>query len=283
MFARRYRPKSPLCEFVEDLWSYDGYVSAHARERILPSGTFELVFNLREDELRIYSPVTPAQYRRYSGAVISGPYAGYFGSDAAEEVSIMGVHFRPGGAFPFLGFPAGDLADRHVDLRDAWKGHASALHAQLADTASAEQRFRLLEQALLRRLQRPLQHHPAVATALAAFRRPAVPARTLQLAREVGLSERRFIDLFRAEVGTTPKVFSRVQRFQRVLAATQAVGSPDWAELAFSCAYFDQSHLIRDFRQFTGISPADYLRRLNALRSWAYTRSPIISRSRNSA
>lgn len=266
MLARRYRPKAPLSELVEDLWCYDGYIAAHDRERILPSGTFELVFNLREDELRIYGSATPG-LRRFSGAVISGPYAGYFGSDAAEEVSIMGVHFKAGGAFPFLGFPAGDLADRHIDLGDTWKGRAAALRAQLAETASAEQRFRLLEQALIRRLREPVHHHAAVATALRAFRQPALPARTRDLAREVGLSERRFIDVFRAEVGMTPKIFGRVQRFQRVLCAANTATLPDWAALALSCGYFDQSHLIRDFREFTGISPADYLRRLDALRA----------------
>jgi AraC-like DNA-binding protein len=267
MLAVRYQPSAFLSAFVEDFWLYDGYVSAHTRERILPCGTFELVFNLREDELRIYSSARPGQYRRFSGAVVSGPYAGYFGSDAVEEFSVMGVHFRPGGAFPFLGMPAGELADTHVDLAVLWKGRASSLRAELAETASAAGRFRLLEQALIRHLYRPLEHHPAVAAALHAFRQPAVPARTRELACAVNLSERRFIDVFRAEVGMTPKVFSRVQRFQRVLAAAHADMAPDWAELALACGYFDQSHLIRDFLLFSGVSPADYVRRLDALRS----------------
>jgi AraC-like DNA-binding protein len=266
MLVVRYRPSTAFCAFVEDFWLYDGYVSAHARERILPSGTFELVFNLREDELRIYSSARPGQYRRFSGAVVSGPYAGYFGSDAVEEISVMGVHFRPGGAFPFLGMPAGELADTHVDLAAIWKGHASSLRAELAETASAAERFRRLEQALIRHLYRPLEHHPAVAAALHAFRQPVAPARTGKLASAVNLSERRFIDVFRAEVGMTPKVFSRVQRFQRVLATANADTSTDWAELAFACGYFDQSHLIRDFLLFSGVSPADYVRRLDALR-----------------
>ena len=267
MLAVRYQPSVPLSAFVEDFWLYDGYVSAHARERILPCGTFELVFNLREDELRIYGSAPSGHCRRFSGAVVSGPYAGYFGSDAVEEISVMGVHFRPGGAFPFLGIPAGELADTHVDLAAVWKGSASSLRAQLAETASVAGRFRLLEQALIEHLFRPLAHHPAVAAALDAFRQPAVPARTGELASAVNLSERRFIDVFRAEVGMTPKVFSRVQRFQRVLAAAHADTSADWAELAFAYGYCDQSHLIRDFLQFSGVSPADYVRRLNALRS----------------
>jgi AraC-like DNA-binding protein len=267
MISCRREPHRGLSPFVADLWLYDGYVSAHARERILPSGTFELVLNLRENEIRIYDGAQPARCRRYSGAVISGPYASYFGSDAIEEVSIMGVHFRPGGAFPFLGFSAGDLASDHVNLAEIWKGHAEDLRAQLAEATSTAQRFRLLEQALIDHLQRPLQRHPAVATALAAHERCTASMRTRELARVVGLSERRFIDVFRAEVGTSPKLFDRIQRFQRVLAQTRVADVVDWAALAAACGYYDQSHLIRDFSQFTGITPTNFLARMKALRS----------------
>src|SRR5918998_6059331 len=115
-----YPPAPPLLDFVEDFWLYDGYTPPHSNERILPSGTLELVVNLREDELRIYDAVRPGRCRRFPGAVVSGAYGGFFVSDTAEEASIMGVHFRPGGAFPFLGLPAGELYEAHVDLETLW-------------------------------------------------------------------------------------------------------------------------------------------------------------------
>src|SRR5262245_55927140 len=267
MIARRYVPRPGLSEFVEDFWLYDGYVSAHDRERILPSGTFELVLNLRENELRIYDSVRPGDCRRLSGAVVSGPYAGYFGSDAVEEVALMGVHFRPGGAFAFLGFPAGHLANAHIDLAEVWQGDAENLRDQLAESASTANRFRLLEQRLIEHLQRPLVRHPAVATALVTHRQGSGSTRTRELARAVGLSERRFIDVFRAEVGMSPKTFDRVQRFQRVLARTRRSEVVDWGALAQSCGYYDQSHLIREFNAFAGISPTDFFERALRLRS----------------
>jgi AraC-like DNA-binding protein len=267
MIACRYRPHRALSDFVEDLWLYDGYVPAHARERILPSGTFELVLNLQENELRIYDSAKPGRVRRYSGAVISGPYAGYFGSDGAEEVSIMGVHFKPGGAFPFLRFAAGELADAHIDLAEIWKGDAENVRAQLVELAAPMDRLRLLEQKLMEHLTGPLEHHAAVATALHAHQHPHASTRTRDLARSVGLSERRFIDLFRSAVGMTPKLFDRVQRFQRALRQIATTGKHDWPALALTCGYCDQSHLIRDFRQFTGISPTDYVGRMQSLRA----------------
>jgi AraC-like DNA-binding protein len=68
--------------------------------------------------------------------------------------------------------------------------------------------------------------------------------------------------VFRAEVGMTPKLYSRVRRFQLALARARATPRADWARLAGECGYFDQSHLIHDFRQFCGLGPTDCLRHL---------------------
>jgi methylphosphotriester-DNA--protein-cysteine methyltransferase len=82
-----------------------------------------------------------------------------------------------------------------------------------------------------------------------------------QVATAVGLSHRRFVELFAREVGLTPKLYARLQRFHRVKQriATLA-GPPSWATFAIDCGYCDQSHMIRDFVEFSSMSPASYLR-----------------------
>jgi Domain of unknown function (DUF6597) len=141
MLLRAYQPGPPLSDFIENMWLYDGYSCLHARERIFPSGTFELVFNLRDDELRIYNETDSGGCSRYSGSLVSGPYDGFFVTDRAEEFSIMGVHFRPGGAFPFLGLSAYELADTHLDLVTIWGRRASEIRERLASAPSSWERF----------------------------------------------------------------------------------------------------------------------------------------------
>ena len=266
MLFRSYKPSPPLSDFIENFWLYQRYESPHFKERIFPSGTFELVFNLRDDELRIYKAAQPARCARFSGSIVSGPYSGFFVTDTAEEASVMGVHFKHGGAFPFLGLAADELADTHIGLEAIWGQGAGEIRERLSASAQPGRRFRLLEKSLLSRLLRPLEHHPAVSLALDGFRFDNAPAVVRRFARNAGLSDRRFIDVFRFEVGLRPKLFNRVQRFQRVLALTHRLPAPDWTQLALNCGYFDQSHLIRDFLAFSGFSPADYFRRLNDLR-----------------
>lgn len=266
MLFRSYIPSLPLRDFVSDFWLYDGYTPPHRRERILPSGTIELVINLREDELRIYGADLYEPCKRLSGALVSGAYGGFFGSDTVEEASIMGAHFRPGGAFPFLGLPAGELSDTHLDLETLWGRSAVELRERLCGAVTPAERFRLLEEALMARLSRPPEHHYAVSTALEFFAQMDARVTIQEMTRRIGLSQRRFIQVFASEVGMTPKVFSRVQRFHRALALARRDAAPDWARLAVDCGYFDQSHLIRDFLAFSGFSPADYLRHQSRLR-----------------
>jgi AraC-like DNA-binding protein len=79
------------------------------------------------------------------------------------------------------------------------------------------------------------------------------------VAKRVGLSQRRFIQVFTAQVGLTPKLFCRVLRFQHVREVVVQASTLNWAQLALSCGYYDQSHLIHDFQEFSGLRPTDYL------------------------
>jgi AraC-like DNA-binding protein len=257
MEYRSYHPGPPLDGFVENLWSLSD-APPHARERILPSGTLEMVINLHEDEFRIYDAAESRPPKRLRGAIISGAYRGPFVIDTEAHASVIGVHFAPGGARPFLGAAPGHLADAHLDLETLWPRQASELRERLCEAQSPARRFRILENALVAQLRHPLEHHGAVRAALEHIARPGVAV--ADVADRVGLSHRRLIELFTAEVGVPPKLFGRLQRFQRAVAYVQEAPSVDWAELAVRCGYYDQSHLIRDFGEFSGFSPADLLR-----------------------
>ena len=186
-------------------------------------------------------------------------------SDSAEERTILGVHFKPGGAAAILGWPAGEFRDAHVDLRAIWGPAAEGLRDRLCTLKEPTERFHLLEHALMQRLATHSGGHGAVAIALDVLKRTHGRAKTRDIAGAVGLSQRRLITLFRAEIGLTPKLFARIRRFQHALAQSRNTTSVDWAQLAIACGYSDQSHLIRDCVAFAGVSPADYRRRQDLL------------------
>jgi AraC-like DNA-binding protein len=251
-------PKPPLDQFIERFW-YSSEAPAHQKIRVAPTGTMELVFNLDDDDLGFYDVKQPEFCNGFSGAVFSGAHARPLFVETRKHV--MGVHFKPGGAFPFLGAPASEFADAHVDVAEIWGGTMQESREQLCTAQDPTQRFRVLEEALVDRLKNSVIVHRAVRAAVEILKRNAGEARTRDLAAQLGLSQRHFIRTFSDQVGLTPKQFGRVQRFQRALEMARSPTSPDWADISASCGYFDQSHFIHDFRMLSGFTPTEFHRR----------------------
>jgi AraC-like DNA-binding protein len=239
-----YRPRAPLGDFVELLWLAKREGLAHRRERLLPMGTMELVIDL-----------TDARQR----PVVCGAHSEPFEIETSQPATILGVHFKRGGAFPFLGVPAGELHNSHVPLDALWGKRTAELHERVLEAATAATRFQVLEQALLAQATRPLVRHRAVAFALAQFEAPTQVRTVSEVVDRIGLSQRRFIELFRDEVGLTPKLYRRVERFQRLLQRVHGAPGVDWAEVALECGYYDQAHFVNEFRTFSGLNPSTYL------------------------
>ena len=255
MLYSSYIPGPPLSQFVDRLWHYDGYRQPHDKERLLPDGSMGLVINLREDATRLYDRRNMGRCRTMPGAIVVGAQSEYFVLDTAEQAAVIGVHFKPGGAFPFFKLPAGELRDEHVALEALWGRDAADLRERVLAARTVDVKFRIVEHYLWKRLAKPLERHPAVGFALREFR----GARTVaEVSGEIGLSARHFIDVFTGEVGLTPKLYCRVQRFQKVLRRIGTGQRIEWAEVALECGYFDQAHFIHDFRAFSGINPTAY-------------------------
>jgi AraC-like DNA-binding protein len=253
-------PKPPLTNFVELLWFYDGYFPGPpSKERLMPTGSIELVINLKKDESRIYNRENLDKYTRLPGALLCGPHSSFFVIDTAQQASVIGVHFKPGGAFPFFKMPAGELHNLHVSLEDLWGHEAGWLRERLLEAPTPQEKFQVLEECLLDQAFKPLERHRAVDCALGLFRNIHTAPAITELADHIGISSRRFIQLFSNEVGLTPKLFSRVQRFQQVLQKIRNGADFSWADMAASCGYFDQAHFIHDFKEFSGINPTTYL------------------------
>jgi len=253
-----YIPRPPLSHFVDLLWHYDGYQQPHDKERLLPDGSMELVINLREDTTRMYDRRNIGQCQTFPGSILIGAQSEFFVIDTAEQAGVMGVHFKPGGAFPFFKLPAGELHNEYVALETLWGRDAKDLRERLLEAPTADAKFGVLEQYLWKRVAKPLERHPAVGFALREFQ-GATGARTVaDVSGQIGFSARHFIQVFADEVGMTPKLFCRVQRFQETVRRIGMGQRVDWAGMALDCGYFDQAHFIHDFRAFSGLSPSAY-------------------------
>jgi len=244
-FAHR-KPEGPLSGFVQLFWYWSGHPRPFVRERVLPMATVELVIRLESG--------------RTSDSGIAGPRSTPLIIERHATQQLLGIHFKAGGAFPFLGFPFGEIHNTWITLADLWgERRASQLLDRLNDAKTIGHKFALLERWLVWIAAQPLRHHDAIAFALGEFESAPGLRSSARVAEKVNLSQRRFIDIFRNEVGMAPKLFCRVQRFQEAIESIQHQQAVDWADLALSCGYTDQSHFIHEFREFSGLRPSEYL------------------------
>jgi AraC-like DNA-binding protein len=251
-------PRPPLSEFVNLLWLYEGYTQAHGKERVLPTGEMQIVINLQEDYTCVYDRDDTDRCQIFPGALFSGAHSQYQVISTAAQAFVMGVHVRPGGAFPFLRRPAGELRDTTVALDALWGRAAIDLRDQLLEAGTHVARFEILERALLGELARGFQRHGAVGFALCRFMAAPHIVNMASVTEQIGLSPKRFIQIFRAETGFTPKVFCRIRRFQQALDR-MGLENVEWSKVALDSGYFDQAHFNHDFRAFSGISPTAYM------------------------
>ena len=180
----------------------------------------------------------------------------------AAPLRTVAVRFRPGAAGMFLGVPLHVLTDLDVAVTEfSALGDVRRLADQLWQPGRDDAgRLRLIEQHLLARLPSIEPADALVGTALAALDRSGGALRIETLVAQLGVSRQHLAAQFRTHVGLPPKLYARIQRFRR---ATETLRQPapagvDWAQLALACGYFDQSHLIRDFREFADSTPENF-------------------------
>jgi len=215
-------PTAALRPWIECFWTVRNDGSS-SEQRILPDGCADLVFDLTEGSSEAVGTMTRP-------IVVPAQAGGEF----------LGVRFRPGRAAAFLRVPLAEITDARVPLRELWREDALPFTVQE------------LEAVLVKRLHP--DRDPRVDAAVDRIIRGA--ERVDAIAKDIGISRQHLARQFLHHVGVPPKTFARVMRFRRVLHSLD--GHADWADLAAANGYYDQSHLIADFRELAGATPGAF-------------------------
>jgi AraC-like DNA-binding protein len=190
------------------------------------------------------------------GETVIGPMSGVGRTDGLDFSETVGAYFRPGCASRFFDIPLSDLADTAVAVADIWGTRGSPLSNELADLNEAA-RIDRVESILLARLRQrqPRTGSLDVEGLAASVLRSAGRVTVEGMARAAGVSRQHLSREFRERIGIGPKLYSRLARFQSVLAHASTRVTIDWARVALDMGFADQSHMIAECRQFSGLTP----------------------------
>lgn len=244
-----------LASHVRCLWRMSGAATlATMPEPIIPDGCSEIVLNFGDAFIRH----TSAGSHRQPRSLVAGQITRAITVEPSGRVDLWGIRFEPWAAAPLLGFSGAEMRDRLTALDDVAPELGADLHAAAVAPATTLQRDRIVG-VLTRRLARGRvvdARLPRLA-ALVAERRDAVTVRGV--ARETGLGVRRVQQLFRDDVGLSPKQLHRITRFQRALALGRAQLHLTWSAIAARVGYYDQAHLNHESREIAGRTPGELL------------------------
>lgn len=257
-------PQQPLRRYVRCIWVLETPPGAlpPPPDRVLPDGCVEIVVHFADGfERRGPTDATPATQHRHA---VVGQIRTALHLKPLGRVGVLGARLEPAGAGPFLGAQMHGLSGRSAALEDV----RGSLACDLADAVHAAttpfDRIRAAARVLVARaaalpLRRTLAEEAAGAI-LAAGGSLALS----DLCAELGAAGRRLERCFRDDVGLAPKTLARIVRFQSAVAALRAARRPIAAHVAVDCGYCDQAHLTRDFSEFAGAPPTQWLRQEHA-------------------
>lgn len=173
---------------------------------------------------------------------------------------VVTARLRLGTHAAVLGVPPSAIAEQPTPLEDLWGDAAERLATRLAGADDAARAASILDEAIAERLvTRGAEPHTRLVLEAAA-RLPTV--RVNEVADALGVSERNLRRVFREVVGMSPKEFARLMRFHLALREAGSRSDVDWAGVAAAAGYYDQAHLIAEFRDIAGVTPRALLSEL---------------------
>lgn len=167
------------------------------------------------------------------------------------------VHLTPIGARLLFDVPMSELSAQIAPVHDLLPAGRRDLGVRLQEAATWDERFDVLDAALAASVHEAGPRTRAVSWAVDRIERSGGALSIRDLAREMGYSRKHLVAMFRDQVGIPPKLLARIVRFHRLVQHLRGGGGEPWADLAQDFGYYDQSHLVRDVRHFTGVVPGE--------------------------
>jgi len=247
-------PAKHLRPYVRDFCGYMEQAAGVLRRREFPGPQVVVIFEFGPP-IRIYEYGTERESSRYPGGFVAGLCDASTLTEHDGFQRGLQLNLTPIGARLFFGVPMSELAGRVVSVRDLLPKKHRDVAEQLEALPDWDARFDLIERLLDERIAQARVQTSVVSWAFRRIEECGGAVDIRALVRELGYSQRHVIGLFRDHVGLPPKLLARIVRFDRLMKHLRAGTSETWAQLALEFGYYDQSHLVRDVRQFTGMTP----------------------------
>ena len=272
MFYQEFTPHISLLPFVRCIWVFESrdVTGEGEAQRIVPDGFPELIVHYGDQFHEVdANGIAKKQSRLIFAGQLSGPLTLQSGANAG----VMGVRFWPAATRALLRLPMNEATNQRLDMHDILGANSSTLIDEVFLARDAVARVAVMERFLMRHLlhsrnaEKLTHQHAAMMHCVQSLYYSDGEISMDRLAYTANLSSRQLERRFLNEVGISPKLLASIFRFRRVFNFLESpnVKVAQWTEAALSAGYFDQPHMIRDFKRFAGLQPQAFYRSMQGL------------------
>jgi AraC-like DNA-binding protein len=226
-------------------------------QRVVPNGLFELIFYLED------IPESSDQQKSISDQIIiTGQLKNFHDLKITGKISLFAIYFHPHGLSMFLDLPMKELFNHSVPLKYILKGRVSQLEDELLEASSIQEKITISERFLMAQIHKNEKkyQYDRIRNVVNQINQSKGIVKIEDLADASFLSRKQFERTFVDFIGTTPKQFLKIVRFQNAIHEKSKNPQLSLTELALHCGYFDQAHMINDFKMLSGITPKNYFK-----------------------
>lgn len=250
-------PSTFLSQYVKHYWSMENCTPSGEAytHRIVPSGLFELIFYLND------KPLTTDPRKSISDSLlVTGQLRDFYDLRISGKLSLFSINFQAHGLAMFLDLPLKELFDQTVPLRHLIQDTVNKLEDDLSGTESHQKRKLIAEEFLISRFREneSKYNYDRIRQSINQINQARGILDIDSMASDAFLSRKQFERTFSDIIGATPKQFLKVIRFQNAIYEKSKNADISLTELAYNCGYFDQSHMINDFRKLSGATPKQF-------------------------
>lgn len=258
MICQHYLPSSSkLAKYIAYFWTLrsEKNDNAHQSFHLVPDGYVDWIFHI--DAPWEYSQSPHKSIKKKARSHLFGHASHYITMGLpAGQLSLFGIKFHPWAARQIWGIDMYESTNQNLSLNDINRPEYSHLEDKIQSASTTAQRIKIAESFFIKRQPKPLDQS-LISTVRHLYH--AVKLEEIHLS----ISQRRLEQRFRTEIGISPKLLQRTYRVNRVIQTLVQQPNLLLTDIAYRFDYFDQSHFIREFKQFTGTTPSKFQRSIN--------------------
>jgi hypothetical protein len=258
MESRIHKPSYPLSDFIDSFFWYSGK-SFRAVQKLIPDGKTDLLLNF---DTCLYAYDSSGNKSLFSKSIVQGirtaPYTFEFG----KEVNLIGIRFLPLGLFALFGIAEREITDYFTEASAIAVTGLEETEEKVYAEPDVNKKFKIVETWLT---QCWLKRNGKCARITENIRTVSSSNGLMKLNR-ICLNDANYKKvqrIFRDYIGISPKLYARMVRFENIHNELRACKAPDWMDIVTRYNFFDQSHMVKEFKFFSGTTPNEFLSKID--------------------